>query len=223
MIEFLRNCRLEVWLAVGRKKVQKLLGGWSAGGVLAYAVACQLIEIGEEIEALFLIDSPCPINLQPLPSELLHFVDSLGLLGVQGSSAPPDWLIPHFEASIKNLADFMPYPMDPEEAPRTHIIWARDGLVSELDEKQFPRSNAEAKSVKFLLDGRQSLGTYGWEKLIGSENISMDFMEGNHFTIICEPKVSHPISIPHTQAHANTNILRQVNQLSTILDRIIGA
>jgi naphtho-gamma-pyrone polyketide synthase len=167
-----------------------LLGGWSAGGVLAYAVACQLMEMGEEIGALFLIDSPCPINLQPLPSELLHFVDSLGLLGVQGSA--PDWLIPHFEASIKNLADFMPYPMDPEEAPRTHIIWARDGLVSESDEKQFPRSNAEAKSVKFLLDGRQSLGTYGWEKLIGSENISVDFIEGNHFTMIREPNVSHP-------------------------------
>ncbi|KAJ5379344.1 polyketide synthase [Penicillium cosmopolitanum] len=177
-----------------------ILGGWSAGGVLAYAVACQLIEIEEEIEALLLIDSPCPINLQPLPSELLHFVDSLGLLGVQGSA--PNWLIPHFEASVRNLADFIPYPMDPEEAPRTHIIWASDGLVSESDEKQFPRSDAEAKSVKFLLDDRQSLGTYGWEKLIGSENISVEFMEGNHFTMIREPKVK---------------------QLPTILDRIIGA
>ncbi|KAJ5995510.1 polyketide synthase [Penicillium waksmanii] len=165
-----------------------ILGGWSAGGVLAYAVACQLTEIEEEIEALLLIDSPCPINLQPLPSELLHFVDSLGLLGVQGSA--PNWLIPHFEASIKNLADFMPYPMDPEEAPRTHIIWASDGLVSESDEKQFPRSDAEMKSVKFLLDDRQSLGTYGWEKLVGSENISVDFMEGNHFTMIREPKIA---------------------------------
>ncbi|GES58867.1 polyketide synthase [Aspergillus terreus] len=163
-----------------------VLGGWSAGGILAYAVACQLIEMGEEIEDLFLIDSPCPINLQPLPSELLHFIDSLGLLGAQGSA--PEWLIPHFEASIKNLTAFVPHAMDPDEAPRTHIIWARDGLVTESDEKQFPRSDAEAKSVKFLLDGRQSLGTYGWEKLIGLENISVDFIEGNHFTMMREPK-----------------------------------
>ncbi|KAL4733582.1 hypothetical protein BDV11DRAFT_175562 [Aspergillus similis] len=177
-----------------------ILGGWSAGGILAYAVACQLVEMEEDIEALFLIDSPCPINLQPLPSELLRFVNSLGLLGAQGSA--PDRLVPHFEASIKNLTCFIPYPMDPEEAPRTHIIWARDGLVSESDEKQFPRSDAEAKSVKFLLDGRQSLGTYGWEKLVGSENISVDFIEGNHFTMMREP---------------------EVNQLPTILDRIIGA
>jgi hypothetical protein len=175
--------------------------------------------MGEEIEALFSIDSPCPINLQPLPSELLHFVDSLGLLGTQGSV--PNWLIPHFGASIKNLTDFIPYPMDPEEAPRTHIIWTRDGLVSESDEKQFLRSDAEAKSVKFSFDGRQSLGTYGWEKLIGLENISVDFIEGNHFTMMRGPNVSHPVPIPHTQA--DTNILGQVNQLPTILDRIIGA
>ncbi|KAL4798015.1 polyketide synthase [Aspergillus venezuelensis] len=176
------------------------LGGWSAGGVLAYAVACQLIESGEEIESLYLIDSPCPINLQPLPSDLLHFVDTLGLLGLQGTA--PDWLIPHFEASIKNLAEFIPYPLDPEEAPKTHIIWARDGLVLPTDEKQFPRSDDEARSVKFLLDSRESLGTYGWEKLLGEENISVDFMEGNHFTMIREPKVT---------------------QLSTTLDRLIGA
>ncbi|KAL4984515.1 hypothetical protein BDW68DRAFT_180597 [Aspergillus falconensis] len=48
--------------------------------------------------------------------------------------------------------------MDPEEAPRTHIIWARDGLVSESDEKQFPRSNAEAKSVKFLMTFTPQVG-----------------------------------------------------------------
>ncbi|KAL4885439.1 polyketide synthase [Aspergillus karnatakaensis] len=177
-----------------------ILGGWSAGGVLAYAVAHQLIESGEEIDTLILLDSPCPINLQPLPSDLLHFVDSLGLLGVQGSA--PNWLIPHFEASIKNLAEFIPYPLDPEDAPKTHIIWARDGLVSEGDERQFPRSEGEAKSVRFLLDGRENIGTYGWEKLVGSENISVDFIDGNHFTMIREP---------------------MVNQLPTILDRIIGA
>jgi len=169
-----------------------VLGGWSAGGVLAYAVAYQLLELGEQIECLALIDSPCPINLEPLPSDLLHFINSLGLLGSQ--EAVPDWLIPHFEASIQNLSDFIPYPMDPDEAPRTVIIWARNGLVSKSDRKQFPRSADEARSVKFLLDGRQSLGSYGWEKLVGSENITINTMEGNHFTMIREPEVGSPKS-----------------------------
>lgn len=47
------------------------LGGWSAGGVIAYQVAYKLLEIGEKTKRLFLIDSPCPINLEPLPSSLL--------------------------------------------------------------------------------------------------------------------------------------------------------
>lgn len=165
-----------------------VLGGWSAGGVLAYAVAYQLLELGEQIDFLVLIDAPCPINLEPLPSDLLHFIDSLGLLGSPG--ATPSWLIPHFEASIRNLTDFIPYPLDPDEAPKTFIIWARNGIVSDsADPKQFPRSTQEAKSVKFLLDSRQNLGSYGWEKLVGLENITMNTLEGNHFTLLRDPEV----------------------------------
>lgn len=164
------------------------LGGWSAGGVIAYQVACKLLEMGERTERLFLIDSPCPINLEPLPSSLLHFVDSMGLLGTQ--SSPPDWLIPHFEASIANLAAYTPYPMDSLEAPKTLIIWAHDGLCKDPKDQKFPRSAGEAKSVKFLLDNRLDLGSNGWEKLLGEENIIPMTVQGNHFTMIREPDVS---------------------------------
>ena len=164
------------------------LGGWSAGGVIAYQVAFQLLEMGEKTERLFLIDSPCPINLEPLPSSLLHFADSMGLLGTQNS--PPEWLIPHFEASIVNLAAFTPYPMNSLEAPKTLIIWARDGLCKDPKDQKFPRSAGEAKSVKFLLDNRLDLGSNGWDKLLGEENIITMPVQGNHFTMIREPNVS---------------------------------
>lgn len=164
------------------------LGGWSAGGVIAYQVAYKLLEIGEKTERLFLIDSPCPINLEPLPSSLLHFVDSMGLLGTQ--SSPPDWLIPHFEASIANLAAFTPCPIDSSEAPKTLIIWARDGLCNDPKDQKFPRSAGEAKSVKFLLDSRLDLGSYGWDKLLAEENILTMTVQGNHFTMMREPEVS---------------------------------
>ena len=164
------------------------LGGWSAGGVLAYQVAYNLLEMGEKTERLFLIDSPCPINLEPLPSSLLHFVDSMGLLATQTSL--PDWLIPHFEASIANLAAYSPCRMDPHEAPQTLIIWARDGLCKHPKDQRFPRSTKEAKSVKFLLDNRLDLGPNGWEKLLGDENIIAMPVQANHFTMIREPYVS---------------------------------
>ena len=166
------------------------LGGWSAGGVIAYQVAHQLLKLGEKIDRLFLIDSPCPIGLEPLPSSLLHFVDSLGLLGTQ--SSPPEWLIPHFEASIANLAAYTPRPMDLLEAPKTLIIWARDGLCKDAKDRKFQRSAGEAKSVGFLLDDRHDLGPKGWDGLLGEENIITMPVYGNHFTMMREPYVGDP-------------------------------
>ncbi|KAL9114954.1 MAG: hypothetical protein Q9227_001197 [Pyrenula ochraceoflavens] len=163
------------------------LGGWSAGGVLAYQAMYRLLEMGEKTENLILIDSPCPINLEPLPSSLLHFVDSLGLLGSQQST--PDWLIPHFEASIINLAAYEPEPLDPSDAPKVFMIWARDGLVKDPKDSKMPRSAGEAKSVKFLLDNRTDFGPNGWERLLGADNISTETVEGNHFTMIQKPGV----------------------------------
>lgn len=164
------------------------LGGWSAGGVIAYQVSYKLLELGEKVERLFLVDSPCPIDLEPLPSSLLHFIDSLGLLGTRGTS--PDWLIPHFQATVKNLARFTPRPVDSVKAPKTLIILARDGLLKDAKDQTFPRSSGEAKSVKWLLDSRRGIGTYGWEKLLGDENIIVMNVPGNHFSVIREPDVS---------------------------------
>lgn len=164
------------------------LGGWSAGGVMAYQVSYKLLESGEKVERLFLVDSPCPIELEPLPSSLLHFVVSLGLLGTRG--ALPDWLIPHFQATMKNLASFTPRPMDPVHAPKTLIMLARDGLLKDAKDQTFPRAGGEAKSVRWLLDSRRGIGTYGWEKLLGDENIIVMNVPGNHFSVIRQPDVS---------------------------------
>ncbi|KAK5176230.1 polyketide synthase, partial [Cryomyces antarcticus] len=87
-----------------------ILGGWSAGGVIAYEVAMQLVSMGEKIEKLVLIDSPCPVQLEPLPARLHHFFDSIGLLGTGDPAKTPGWLLPHFEYSIKALADYEPQP-----------------------------------------------------------------------------------------------------------------
>lgn len=164
------------------------LGGWSAGGVLAYQVAYKLLEMGERTERLFLIDSPCPIDLEPLPVSLLQFIDSLGLLGTRGTS--PDWLIPHFEATMKNLKHFVPRPMKAGDAPKTLLILARDGVLKDARDQSFSRSKGETRSVKWLLDSRSGLGSYGWEKLIGDENIIVMNVPGNHFSVIGQPDVS---------------------------------
>lgn len=169
------------------------IGGWSAGGVLAYQVSCELQDQGEEVENLILIDSPCPGNIEPLPSKLLHFIESKGLLVSQSnSSAPPSWLIPHFEASVKALATYKPVPMNPRKAPKTFIIWAHESLYQHRndDGRRFPRSDDEPTSIAFLLDDRKDFGSNGWEQLLGEENITSVSTKGNHFTMIREPAVS---------------------------------
>ncbi|KAI9880108.1 MAG: hypothetical protein M1830_005353 [Pleopsidium flavum] len=95
------------------------LGGWSAGGVVAFEVAHQLLKEGETISRLVLIDSPCPIRLELLPSRLHHFFDSIGLLGSGNPAGSPGWLLPHFESSIANLTAYKPDSMDPKKAPKT--------------------------------------------------------------------------------------------------------
>nr|BBL33417.1 putative polyketide synthase [Lachnum palmae] len=167
------------------------LGGWSAGGVIAYQVAVQLQKMGEQVERLILIDSPCPIDIEPLPPALLKFMETKGLLVTQGSQAIPEWLIPHFQASTTNLAAYKPTPMDPRKAPKTTIIWAHDGLYKDDDGAKFPRSDDEPTSIAFLLDDRTDFGSNGWGKLLGEENITSLKTEGNHFTMIREPAVKN--------------------------------
>lgn len=169
------------------------LGGWSAGGVLAYEVASELQRQGQIVENLILIDSPCPGNIEPLPSEFLHFIESQGLLISQSNTAaPPSWLIPHFEASVRNLASYKPVPMDPKKAPKTFIIWARESIYQHLEDdgKRFPHSQDQASTFAFFLGDRRDFGSNGWEKLLGEDNITCVSMEGNHFTMMREPTVS---------------------------------
>jgi hypothetical protein len=99
-------------------------------------------------------------------------------------------LIPYFEASIANLTAYKPHPMESGKAPKTFMIWGRDGLLKNHEGQKYPRSADEAKSIKFLLDSRANIGFDGWEKLLGEENIAASDVEGNHFTMIRDPIVS---------------------------------
>ncbi|KAK5156477.1 polyketide synthase [Oleoguttula sp. CCFEE 6159] len=158
-----------------------ILGGWSAGGVIAYEVAMQLVSMGEKIEKLVLIDSPCPVQLEPLPARLHHFFDSIGLLGTGDPAKTPGWLLPHFEYSIKALADYEPQPSPvPIE---TFAIWAKQGVCPPGAPRPPPAENEDPKPMKWLLDNRTDFGDNGWAQLLGN-NMTFTTMDGNHFTMM---------------------------------------
>lgn len=167
------------------------LGGWSAGGVCAYEACLQLQAVGETVERLIFFDAPCPVALEPLPSRLHHFFDSIGLLGVGGKA--PDWLLPHFESSIRNLSAYKPPAMDPSRGPipKTYSIMAQDGVCKyPTDPRPVPQPD-DPPNMNWLLFNRTDFGPGGWEKLLGNENITLlkSVANVNHFSMMREPGV----------------------------------
>ncbi|KAK0104859.1 hypothetical protein ONS95_005125 [Cadophora gregata] len=163
------------------------IGGWSAGGVMAYEVTLGLVAMGETVSTLFLIDSPCPIELKPLPVRLFSYFDELGLLGGRGAGSTPAWLIPHFESSVRELAAYEPRPMPAGTSLRIIAVWARDGVCEERKTPRFEwtgNGEEEPRTIKWLLEKRTDFGHNGWGKLVGQNRIHIHVVEGNHFSMM---------------------------------------
>ncbi|KAI9670205.1 MAG: Type I Iterative PKS [Alyxoria varia] len=162
------------------------IGGWSAGGVLAYEIACQLHAQGEKVSKMILLDSPCPVALEPLPARLHHFFDQIGLLGSGGTGSSPDWLLPHFESSIRALDEYEPAPMPADAAPSTLAIWAREGVCGKPGDPRPPpneEGKEDPKPMRWLLNNRTDFGDNGWAQLLGEGKMEFDTVMGNHFTM----------------------------------------
>ena len=164
------------------------LGGWSAGGIVAYEVALQLMQEGASIERLVFLDSPCPVDLEVIPPRLHHFFDEIGLLGT-GTGTMPGWLLPHFESTIRALETYRPRVMDPQKVPQTFTVWAQDGVCGMPGDPQPPPRGDDPKSMKWLLQNRTDFGPNGWDTLLGKGKMDFRTVKCNHFTMMREPAV----------------------------------
>ena len=204
-----------------------ILGGWSAGGVVAYEVTRQLSDLNKAnpgknwyVEKLILIDAPCPIRLEPLPARLHHFFDEIGLLG-SGTGKTPNWLLPHFEYSIKALTAYRPELKSTHDfkAPPTLLIWATEGVCGKPGDPRPPPQADDPKSMKWLLENRTDFGDNGWGSLLGHDVCSMVTVVGNHFTMMKPPVVCFISSL----SLRKTNILSQANHVGAhIRDAILN-
>ncbi|KAH6673078.1 hypothetical protein B0J14DRAFT_701044 [Halenospora varia] len=169
-----------------------LLGGWSAGGVLAYEMTRQFIQKGETVSKLILIDSPCPIKLEALPPSFHQFCDRIGLLGT-GTGKTPSWLLPHFAAAVRELTAYSEslenVRIDTSKMPPTMAIWAREGLVptKESPQPEWEEEKRMPNSMQWLCENRGNLGPNGWEGLVGRKNVKCVSTRGNHFTMMRAP------------------------------------
>ncbi|KAJ5947462.1 Type I Polyketide synthases (Type I PKS) [Penicillium verhagenii] len=164
------------------------LAGWSAGGIAAYDAAQYLIQQGEAVPRLILLDSPNPIGLDKLPPRFYHFLEKAGVFGSHGGKKPPPWLIRHFLAFIEALDKWRPIPFKPAHAaPRTTLIWARDGVCKLASDPRPELQDDDPKEMTWLLENRTDLGPNGWDKLLGHGIKIESVANANHFTMVREP------------------------------------
>lgn len=177
-----------------------MLGGWSLGGIHAYEAARQLIEQGETVTHLILIDSPCPGTLPPLPSPTLTLLEKAGIFdGLSASGGPiSDRLRLHFLGSVRALESYTIQPIPADKSPgKVTVIWAHDGVLEGREdiggEEWMAGTSGDAmadmeKAKQWLTGKRTSFGPSGWDQYTGTE-VQCHVVGGNHFSIMYPPQV----------------------------------
>lgn len=190
------------------------LAGWSAGGVIAYEIVVQLTQAGERVANLVIIDAPCPVTIEPLPQGLHAWFASIGLLGDGDEKKIPEWLLPHFAASVTALSNYTAEPIPKEKCPNVMAIWCEDGVCHlPTDPRPDPYPTGHAL---FLLDNRTEFGPNRWDEYLDLSKMTMRHMPGNHFSMMHGDYVSsNPICSPLTKHQAN--VLCQAKQLGAFM------
>ncbi|KAI1632524.1 putative polyketide synthase [Biscogniauxia mediterranea] len=156
-----------------------LVGGWSFGGVAAFEVARRLSAQGHVVVGTILIDSPPPVNHQPLSPHIIDIVTSQG----KSASTETSRAIRHltrrsFSACARLLGDFIPDPSERGLIPRVFLLRSRDGW----------RNPSDPETIEHLwLQDRSNPQTVvsGWEIVTGME-VSWQDIPGNHFQVFDE-------------------------------------
>ncbi|KAI6355512.1 hypothetical protein MCOR25_008158, partial [Pyricularia grisea] len=191
------NCTIEeatgLYLAAIRTRQPRgpyLLGGWSAGCVIAYECARLLGEAGEEVLGLIFIDMHCP---RPLPQwidttrELWEYwCESTGLDKVFAPLPGGADLGAHLISNFRALNKYHPKPMTKTPKHGTLIIWAKKGMGNGLKKEDFPDLPDPLGVGEWFCFDRTEFGPNGWEKLVG-DKVECVAVDGHHRSIMVPP------------------------------------
>ncbi|ROV92577.1 hypothetical protein VMCG_08955 [Cytospora schulzeri] len=184
-----------------------LIGGYSAGCLIAFEVSRQLAAAGRKVDGLLLVDMCCPRSRRTDQSTLLAedefsyavfeaAVNRDGLWSTLRSSRD------HFRAFFVAMNEYTPNPMTAEERPaKTAVIWAEKGLVNRVSDdpalmqkldgqgvptKPYPGFMEDPKLGTFAClvpdKGAENLGPNGWEKYTSGDVMALS-VAGDHFEL----------------------------------------
>jgi iron transport multicopper oxidase len=171
-----------------------ILGGWSAGGMYAFEAARQILESGEQVASLILIDSPCRLRYGAMPRPVLDLLSENLAFGSEVKQ--------HFLQTIAAVDQYTPLPLNNDSFMRVSIIWAKDGLEKTMSSAlEATNLNYDEAIVEWLLRRAGPLDAMGWDKLLPHFDLDIRTTEGNHFTMVQGLNVSNTMSNGYLKIH----------------------
>ncbi|KAI2632156.1 hypothetical protein GGR54DRAFT_634924 [Hypoxylon sp. NC1633] len=155
-------------------------------------MARQLLEDGNEVQKLFLIDTACPTFAVSVPGALVDFLDSIELGMVNGDGTRTEnkgqrITGDHFTLARQQLLRYKITKLPGERSPQTVLVLAKEGVDKQ---KKVPRPRVlpeEQRIMDWFLDDRTDDGSLGWDEVLG--NVSVIRADGNHFSMMMLPMI----------------------------------
>jgi len=176
------------------------LGGWSFGGLVAFEMAQQLTEAGQEVRLLAILDTPAPCHNPSFMGSLrfllgtalwstLPFLRDYGALATQRFQGSQSWFarwqgsallrqIP--EASRLSLLD------ESAIAPLVHIVYANAQAAYRYRPHSYPYNLTLFKAMEQPNQLQQD-ATLGWNAF--AQNLQIHSVPGNHLSLLKQPHV----------------------------------
>jgi iterative type I PKS product template protein len=141
--------------------------GWSFGGVLAHEIAQHLDTMGYTTVAIILIDSPCPLNHQPLPSQVVDYILSHKRL----PSPAMETMSSQFQIHARFLAEYnIEHPIPPA---RKYVILHSEQVLETTRLCGVPYPWLESQQYR-------GLAIRQWEAVLARSLVKYN-IPGNHF------------------------------------------
>ncbi|BCR88824.1 putative secondary metabolism biosynthetic enzyme [Aspergillus chevalieri] len=172
-----------------------MLGGWSLGGIHAYEVAQQLLQSGEKIQGLLLIDTPNPNFLGHISNPVVELLEETGIMAAaerinNGKILELERVKDHMRKCVESLQDYIPGPIYSRCRPdHVFAIWAAHGLEQcDDDAEVIVEAKDEVRQLQQWMKQRNtSFGPNGWDRLL--DEIDCRVAEGDHLSILRPPWV----------------------------------
>lgn len=166
-----------------------VLGGWSFGGVVAFEAAKVLMAKGHPVLGVVLIDSPPPINHEPLSATIIDAVAKTG--GTSGSVGDTIRSLVHqsFVSCTSLLEKFQPKLTTNSTIPVPRVF-----LLRSSDDFHLGTGDDGGELENTWLQDRSDPQTSieGWERVINGKVLHVD-IPGNHFEVFDVKNVSSSI------------------------------